>query len=771
MASDQGSLHWSAQLTVTPLDLTPQLPGDKITLPQSALEQLLAAAPLQDTVSPAPAHPFTTAFDHFNPSTFETESRARDRATERQHQLPQPLTFRIVNPQNDRVVFAGIREFSSRENEIGLSTLLRGALGLNNSPPSPLEENAASNMPAKTPSATVMVHAHQLPKGTYVRLRPLAAGYDPDDWKALLERVLRDSYTTLTIGEVLNAVSGQGEPFRFLVDKVEPGGPGICVVDTDLEVDIVALTEDQARETLQKRLERSSHSMGSKNGTSPGGELHIGHSVTGQLAPGDYVDYELARWDRGAPLEIRVEGLDNADVYIFASPLSARQRNRPRVDEHVFGDFSTQFSRRLKIQPTNTELESADALYISVHVLMPDASSIQGSRASSPVFYKLQLSNGTAIEEDGPHVREGPSDHEPEDVQCKNCRQWVPQRTLVLHENFCLRNNVYCPQCHNVFQKRSPEWHDHWHCPHDSSYGNSPLDKQKHNDIFHTQHSCRACGYQAVSLPRLAQHRTTVCPAKPILCQFCHLVVPQRGESDPSMEDPEVLVSGLTPHELVDGGRTTECHLCNKIVRMRDLKTHLRHHDLERLSRPTPRICLNENCGRTLDGRGTQNANHLGLCSICFGPLYVDTYDPEGKALRRRIERRYLSQMMSGCGKSWCQNDYCKTGKQVRQPSESLTPTSAAAILAAVRPLIDAVNLQGYTPNTAPFHLCTDEVGQQRRSLAELLAAEAAAGEGKSYDLAWCVAAVEASAGNLDRSREWLDNWAPARGEKTSMFT
>jgi hypothetical protein len=371
--------------------------------------------------------------------------------------------------------------------------------------------------------------------------------------------------------------------------------------------------------------------------------------------------------------------------------------------------------------------------------------------------------------------------HDPGDVQCGNCQQWVPQRTLVLHESFCLRNNVLCPQCHSVFQKRSSEWQNHWHCSHDSSHGNDAPSKRRHDTIFHILYSCRACGLELEGLPQLAQHRITDCPEKPILCQFCHLVVPQKGETDPELHDPDVLVSGLTPHELVDGGRTTECHLCNKIIRLRDMKTHLRHHDLERLSRPEPRICLNQNCGRTLDGRSvksgaTPGADTLGLCSICFGPLYVDTYDPEGKALGRRIERRYLSQMMAGCGKPWCRNEYCKNGRQaVRPPSISkndnpLESISVANILAIVRPLINSISLQSGTPNAAPFYFCTDQTGQHRRALADMIAAEGITAGGKDYTLPWCVAAVEATGGDLVKAREWLENSAPGKGEGASAL-
>lgn len=662
-------------------------------------------------------------------------------------------------------MYAGIREFSAREGEVSLSGTLREALGIedehgrevavaqtngNGNSHGEVDGDGVDGIEAGD-GPVVTVHAHQLPKGTYVRLRPLAAGYDPEDWKALLERYMRDNFTTLTVGELLRVSGGRGESFQFLVDRVEPEGDGICVVDTDLEVDIVALTEDQARETLQKRLEKATRGPGTKGGSSIGGVVGLDEVIKGQVVPGEYVDYELREWDRENPIDVELEARDDTAAYLFVSPLSSRQRDRPRDDVHVFGDFSTRPSKRIRIQPTNVEMEGAEALYISVNAF--------GSQESvQPLQYDLRA---VASTEPDTEVDEQPS-HDPDDIQCKNCHNWVPQRTIMLHENFCLRNNILCPDCGNVFQKRSPEWENHWHCPHDSSYGNDASSKQTHDTIFHSPYPCPNCPFEADGLPTLANHRSTLCPGKLILCQFCHLVVPQQGEGDPDPTDAEVILSGLTPHELIDGGRTTECHLCSKIVRLRDMNTHLRHHDLERLSRRAPRVCLNQNCGRVLDNRAGNDS--LGLCSICFGPLYVDTYDPEGKALRRRIDRRYLSQLMSGCGKSWCQNEYCKTGRQAR----GIEPASFSVgeISKLVKPVVDAVSLNREAEaNSAPFFFCTDQVGQQRRNVAEMLAVPGGIAENKAYDLEWCVAAVEAGGGNVEKAREWLVSWAPARGE------
>lgn len=750
----QDTLIWSSQLLVASPEGAPRLPGDKITLPQSALEQLLAAAPLQ-ALPAGNSRVQTSSFDPFNSHTFAAESRARQETEQRQQQLPHPLTFRIVNPQNDRFIYAGIREFSANENEVALSALLRESLGIkdeyftiNKETQDPISQTEAE--PAHVGPA-VTVHAKQLPKGTYVRLRPLEAGYDPEDWKALLERYLRDNFTTLTTGELLTVPGTRNESFQFMVDKVFPEGEGICVVDTDLEVDIVALSEDQARETLQKRLEKASRAPGTSTGSSIGGILNLGERVNAQVLSEDYVDYELREWNREDTIQVELIS-DDPNVSLFASPLTSRQQSRPRADMHVWGDFSSDSLKKFELRPTNVALEGAEAFYVSVSSDLATGK----STTPSPSHYQLRIT--VKPPGDTKDTEEAEESHEPGDIQCKNCHQWVPSRTSVLHENFCLRNNHLCPQCNVVFQKRSEEWQNHWHCPHDSAHGNHASSHERHDAIMHHVHQCIDCDLGLEGLPALAQHRTTDCPGKLILCQFCHLLVPQKGESDPDFHDPEVILSGLTPHELVDGGRTTECHLCNKIIRLRDMNTHLRHHDLERSSRPTPRICLNRNCGRTVS---KAENDKLGLCGFCFGPLYVDSFDPEGKALRRRIERRYLSQMMTGCGKSWCENEYCKTGKQnmVSEPGASPVSMSVAEIMKLTKPLAEVLTTKPDASNTEPLFFCVDETSHQRRNIAKMIAIST---EGdKQFDLPWCIAGVEAAGGDMEKAREWLSKWAP----------
>ena len=733
-------LQWSGQFVASSAT---SLSGDKIVLPQTALEQLLSAASTAAAATSQLSNDFNTYSSYYAGS-----QRPSYRSEEQKNHLPHPLTFRLVNANNGRVVYAGIREFSAEEGCATLSTFLWQALDL------------------KEEGAQVTIHARQIPKGTFVKLRPLEAGYDPDDWKALLEQHLRTNYTTLTRGEVLVVPGPAREEFRFLVDSFQPESDAVCVVDTDLEVDIEALNEEQARESLAKIAQKiqSNRDGGS---SSAGGDLDVFKAQQGQIAPGEYIDYQLPSWPRSQALEVEVEGADtDDDIDLLISPFSARQRNRPRLDEHVFGDFSGHPTKRLRLEPSNVELEDAEALWISVHAFRDG----NDQSSAEPRQFTLRIRSGDLRTTQSSTASEQPPN--PEDIRCKNCGQWVPQRTLMLHENFCLRNNILCPQgCGQVFQKRSPAFENHWHCPHDTFYGNTTSSQQKHNHLYHpsSQFTCPSCSTISTftSLPQLARHRTSVCPAKTILCRFCHLSVPQEG--DPDVPNAEALLSGLTPHELADGSRTTECHLCSRIVRLRDMETHLKHHDLTRKSRSAPRMCRNANCGRTLDGTShdgntraqpRDTGNDIGSCAACFGPLYVSTYDPENKALKRRIERRYLTQLLTGCGKSWCRNTFCKTGRTNTGEGGAVTTKDA---LPMIKPFVDAV----VSAETKPLHFCVDEASQTRRALAEMLKEEHGM-KGETYSLPWCIGALEAETGQLDKAREWLGNWAPTRLEEGS---
>lgn len=146
-------------------------------------------------------------------------------------------------------------------------------------------------------------------------------------------------------------------------------------------------------------------------------------------------------------------------------------------------------------------------------------------------------------------------------------------------------------------------------------------------------------------------------------------------------------------------------------------------------------------------------------------------YDPEGKALKRRVERRYLSQITSGCGKSWCRNPLCKNGRNGLLKDNGndaalaeKAPTIAEAMPIA-KPYVDG--LLTSEKDATPLHFCTDEITQQRRSAASLLAAESSGSSfEKRYSFPWCIAALEAQRGDTLKASEWLENFAPSLEEE-----
>lgn len=441
-----------------------------------------------------------------------------------------------------------------------------------------------------------------------------------------------------------------------------------------------------------------------------------------------------------------MDGIDleeGEDIDFFVT--TDRQHHKPRLEEHVWGEMSSDFPKRIQISPGNIEIEDAKALHIGVRGWKDPAVDDEEPTTGEERRYTLTVTQAdvTSSGESSEDTSEAPS---PDHKRCPNCTQWIPARTSYLHESFCLRNNVYCGLCNTVFKRGTES--DHWHCEHCNAHGNSPSSRTKHLLTTHTPHKCpsSSCTYTASSLSDLASHRTSVCPSKLILCPFCHLIVPQEGSETP---DAEQIISGLTFHELQCGSRTTECNICSRRTRLRDMSLHLKDHELQRLSRPVPKICANPQCCRS-----PSDANGLGICEVCFGPLYAPGYDPTGSQLRNRVERKLLRQLLAGCRKSWCRSRMCRTGR------ENL------GMMVDNMGTMEALPLVQNRGNELP--LCVDESTAKRRELAEALAAESVLDQGGKggYRTEFCVRAVEAASGDLDRARKWLEREGVRIGER-----
>ncbi len=587
---------------------------DKIILPPSVLEQLLRLSPDQE--------------------------------------LPHPLTFSIST--GSMTSHCGVREFSAEEGYVLVPSVI------------------LDNLAAK-PGEQVKISYKALEKGERVRLRPLESGYDHEDWKALLESSLRSMYTTLTKGQVLKLGGGM----RFLVDDVQPADV-VCIVDTDLEVDIEPLSERQAVETLKSKTHKKAQTISVEDTIES-----VGHG---------YTRFVLPQWNRHDPVRIELSS-PSPDVDLLASV-----NEDPILERHIFSNLSPTASKNLTIWPTNSALLSDSTLYIAVH-------------CPTSAAFLLHISQGSNEEQ-----------MIPGSVRCDNCLTQVPERSLFLHQNHCRRNNVRCKLCDHVSRRGTEEIH--WHCSDCLVHGEGSLDA--HTARFHTLHTC-ICDETFPSITTLAYHRETECPVKSIKCAFCHLSVAQGDARLLSYKDASL---GLTAHEVDCGSRTIECESCRRLVRIRDIQTHMKIHDSQRLTHHKPVGCINENCTRT------RSDNALGLCAACFGPLYNAQVDTDGKKLQMRIQRRYVTQLMTGCKRSSCKNRVCATAT-----ATNLTYTNA-------------VKKSAETIESGKVWFCVDETTEKRRTSAELLECDG------SYELAWCCRAMEEAHGDIEYARRWLEREA-----------
>ncbi|ODQ53715.1 UFD1-domain-containing protein [Saitoella complicata NRRL Y-17804] len=276
-------IQWSKELIVQDHPAS----GDKIVLPPSALEEMLGGS------------------------------------SETNRELPSPLTFALLNPRTRKLTHSGLREFSAEEGVVLLPKHVRESLDLKE-------------------GELVAVAVRELSKGTLVKLRPLDAGYDEQDWKALLEARLNSHYTTLTKGEVLPIVAGN-QTMQFLIDEIQPAD-AVLIVDTDLEVVLEPLDEQQAEETAKKR----------KLAVKENVVIEVGSAVQGQVERGQYANYELSEWsrDNGLVLEVKISNGD-ADLLVSTTP-------KPVDDLHMWSSFDS--AKRVALSASNIELSTATKL-------------------------------------------------------------------------------------------------------------------------------------------------------------------------------------------------------------------------------------------------------------------------------------------------------------------------------------------------------------------------------------------------------------------------
>ncbi|TFY81039.1 hypothetical protein EWM64_g2971 [Hericium alpestre] len=135
--------------------------------------------------------------------------------------LESPWMFKLRNPANPAAsTHAGVLEFIAEEGVVHLPYWMMKTLRLNEGDP-------------------IRITGAELPKGKFVKLQAQHVHFlEISDPKAVLEQALRN-FSALTQGDIIE-ISYNSIVFGLLVMETMPGGEGISVLDTDLEVDFAA---------------------------------------------------------------------------------------------------------------------------------------------------------------------------------------------------------------------------------------------------------------------------------------------------------------------------------------------------------------------------------------------------------------------------------------------------------------------------------------------------------------------------------------------------
>ncbi|KAF9579182.1 hypothetical protein BGW38_004656 [Lunasporangiospora selenospora] len=747
------SFSWSASLTVGSSIASK---GDRIILPQSALESIIQAhanAP-PPALSPLPQPHIDYDPASWGPNPYEELVRSRQAELEKQQQLPSPLTFQLKNSSNRRLIHGGVKEFSAEDGLVHLPHAMLESLELSE-------------------GDTVQVQFQHLERGTYAKFRPLSHDYlDITDFRAVFEAFLRTHYTTLTKGEILT-VDQQGKEYQFVMDEVKPtaegGAQAICITDTDLVVDIEPLEGIDSEAVKRERAKRDQ-------------TLKIGVEMQGLVEVESYQRYHIDVLDRTSGIEVLVHIQELGDLDVLVSTKSP-----VTLQDHIWANFESLGPRRIYIPVSDQDYSNRENDFHQLHLAIYGRS---GSSSSSTSTSKQHVAFSILVQyhnnnespdsntissspSSAAHLSsaaEQPNEGAPGYQPCSNCGSWIPERTMMLHGNFCMRNNVKCGRCGEVMKRE--ELQNHFHCDHCDMHGHIS-EKDKHMEIYHGWYQCSCERYETPNLIELAQHRRTICQDRYILCRFCHTFVQQGGPAG----DARDRIRGLQSHEANCGGRTIECQRCSQKVKLKDVQVHMQNHEYQRQTQPMPLLCSNQNCRRVKStgpqggmggglGPSSAQSNVLGLCQICFGPFWISTEDPKHQKLIQRLARKYHSQLMTGCGNQWCRNPKCATFRSgtaadsagAQAPGLDATAAASEMMVILKEAKIGAATAVGGDDTVKQkLWLCVDESITRKNVLAEVLTEDM---QGR-FAIEWCIKALEVERTDMEAAAKWLSTHAP----------
>lgn len=509
------------------------------------------------------------------------------------------LLFQICRTGRPKPVqYVGVKEFSAPDQCIVCPRWIMDALQIQDG------------------DAVDIVNA-DIPKGTYVKLQPVTPDFhDVPNHKAVLESAILFHYTCLSRGDPIRFYY-DGKVFKLFVEEYNPpDAPAICVIDTDLLVDVsppvISAGSARAKQTnqehtplfllqpLRANIERSDryhyyrlllkasdmHMNDKKSDDDDDDDDDISDKDS-DIISDDEMDNDLV-------LSLQVH---NGDCEMFADNVTIR----PQLQKHTYGT------------PLHAHTTEPNTLRIPMNVHNRFFISVMAY--NGPVDYSINASiqphqnhpNERLIGEHGKNLlqhiyspeKSNQNDDDDEYI-CDHCMKPIPPHVYDMHIIQCARHNYKCTECGAVVPVK--ERMHHWHCPDcgilTQEYIHAhcvhcprilhPEQVEKHIALVHTPLVCE-CG-QERHLEALLQHRKTECMYTEVQCIYCQ-VFQQRNIYE--------------KHILSCGARTYQCDICNTLVKLSERESHVCTPVTPPVTPPTSSTLYPE---REMRSRGTRRA-------------------------------------------------------------------------------------------------------------------------------------------------------------------
>lgn len=609
-------------------------------------------------------------------------------------QLPHPLVFRLSDREKQSVL-VGVREFTAPDSEILV----------------PEEVFSRLNQ------SKVSIEVAALEKATFLQVKPVQFYPQVTNWKYYLESFLSKNYTTLSVRQLFGYWDeAASSPVELVVEDANE--KSVIVVDTDSVLDVVPLNDIMAAQ----QLEQSKVTSALENIPFLDTNMALDLEPFGQVTIPNVYKVNLRDYKSKLYLEMSGDDISNVDI------LGGKDKFLT-LDNY---SWSTMVQDDKETKALVIDLTSDDMVnYAQKH---PEGCFLYF------VFFAWEHTAKVSITLSDTLMERQTGDG----IQCPNCFRRI-SKNFQLHELACYRKQKCL--CGELFNGKIPS--THWHCKEcgPSVHGNSSLHRMKHHKIYHQQpYGCNKCKGSATYnslLDLVTTHKATTCPLKLHECMFCHMILPQ-GE-----ETYEDRFNNLTHHESECGNKTTECFECGKVVKARDMASHLHIHYLDKVERQASPLqhCANQVCVAIFEN--TTPSNDLGLCNSCYRPLYASMYDPKNEKLQNRIERKYVMQLTKGCGNEWCDNPECATGSNKMDIKSALARTKQVLLPLVVVPQLPISQMSNCgTKGANSLWLCiSEDVMRRKQLLLEVLASDVA--EGLAYRAIWKHL-------DSDLARQWL---------------